>query len=333
MRARNIKPGFFKNDELAEFEPLVRIFFTGLWCYADREGRLEMRPKKLKAEILPYDECDVENFIERLSSSDFLSKYSVDGKDYLQINNWHKHQNPHHMEPGSEIPPPPGSQNKFNDSPITASQRNRILNRDGRKCVICGSTKNLHVDHIIPRSKGGDSRDSNLQTLCRKCNLEKGASINRASSVQAPCTNLDETLIPDSGYRIPDSLIPEVNTLTGICPQEADDPDDPPEEKPKTPPCPHQEIIALYHEILPELREVKVWNATRKKLLAARWKENKARQNLDWWERYFNYVKKCPFLMGQVANRDGPPFEADLEWLVRPQNFAKVIEGKYERRN
>jgi hypothetical protein len=161
------------------------------------------------------------------------------------------------------------------------------------------------------------------------------------ASILPPYNSNGETTVNsplNNGYNpsdslIPDSLIPEVNTLTGICPQEADGPDDPPKEKLKPPPCPHQEIIALYHEILPELREVKVWNATRKKLLAARWKENKARQNLDWWERYFNYVKKCPFLMGQVANRDGPPFEADLEWLVRPQNFAKVIEGKYERRN
>jgi hypothetical protein len=104
--------------------------------------------------------------------------------------------------------------------------------------------------------------------------------------------------------------------------------------KPKTPPCPHEKIKELYHDVLPELRKVRVWNATRQKILAARWKEDPERQNLDWWKRYFGYVKKCPFLMGKVQNRNGsPPFEADLEWLVRPQNFAKVIEGKYERRN
>jgi hypothetical protein len=198
--------------------------------------------------------------LQTLIDHNLIKRYIVDGNEYGWIVKFEEHQNPHHTEKASILPP---------------------------------YTHNGEITVKSPLNNGYNPSDS----------------------------------------LIPDSLIPEVNTLTGICPQEADDPDDPPEEKPKTPPCPHQEIIALYHEILPELREVKVWNATRKKLLAARWKENKARQNLDWWERYFNYVKKCPFLMGQVANRDGPPFEADLEWLVRPQNFAKVIEGKYERRN
>ena len=38
MRARNLKPGFFKNETLAEIEPLGRLLFQGLWCMADREG-------------------------------------------------------------------------------------------------------------------------------------------------------------------------------------------------------------------------------------------------------------------------------------------------------
>jgi len=63
-RARNIKPGFFMDDVLAEIEPLGRILFAGLWCIADREGRLEDRPKRIKAEVLPYDECDMDNLLE-----------------------------------------------------------------------------------------------------------------------------------------------------------------------------------------------------------------------------------------------------------------------------
>jgi hypothetical protein len=47
-RSRNIKPGFFTNDELAECHPLGRLLFAGLWTIADKEGRLDDRPKKLK---------------------------------------------------------------------------------------------------------------------------------------------------------------------------------------------------------------------------------------------------------------------------------------------
>ncbi len=97
-RARNLKPGFFLNDELAECDPLARLLFAGLWCIADREGRLEDRPKRIKAEILPYDDCDVDKFLNDLQSHGFIKRYEVDGKRYIQIINFKKHQNPHIKE-------------------------------------------------------------------------------------------------------------------------------------------------------------------------------------------------------------------------------------------
>lgn len=103
--------------------------------------------------------------------------------------------------------------------------------------------------------------------------------------------------------------------------------------KPATPDCPHAEIVALYHEILPELRQVRTWTTSRQSLLRARWREDASRQDLDWWRRFFTYVRECPFLMGDSASTDGrDPFTADLEWLIRPQNLPKVVEGRYQRR-
>ena len=66
---------------------------------------------------------------------------------------------------------------------VTGSQRFRIFDRDDYKCLACGRTSEhegviLHVDHILPRSKGGTDEDSNLQTLCSECNIGKG---NRSS--------------------------------------------------------------------------------------------------------------------------------------------------------
>lgn len=109
-RSRNIKPGFFINDELAECEPLARLLFAGLWCIADREGRLEDRPKRIKAEILPYDDCDVDKFLNDLQEHGFIIRYEVDGNQYIQITNFKKHQNPHIKEAASIIPPPPNSE-------------------------------------------------------------------------------------------------------------------------------------------------------------------------------------------------------------------------------
>lgn len=101
----------------------------------------------------------------------------------------------------------------------------------------------------------------------------------------------------------------------------------------RLPPCPHQEIISLYHEILPMCPRVKEWNQARRRFLQGRWRENSKRQKLDWWSGYFSYVSKSDFLTGKVNSNNGQrPFLADLEWLIRPGNLVKVIEGKYENK-
>lgn len=105
-RARNIKPGFFKNDLLAECHPLARILFAGLWCEADRAGRLHDRPNRIKAECLPYDECDVDALLEALRTRAFIIRYVADGVRYISIPGFTKHQNPHIRESASSIPEP-----------------------------------------------------------------------------------------------------------------------------------------------------------------------------------------------------------------------------------
>lgn len=61
--------------------------------------------------------------------------------------------------------------------PIPRDVVDAVWNRDHGKCVYCGSDENLHLDHIIPFSKGGDTSVENLQLLCQKCNLEKSNKI------------------------------------------------------------------------------------------------------------------------------------------------------------
>ena len=59
MRARNIKPGFFKNPDLADAGPAAQLLCVGLWCMADKEGRLKDQPRVIKAEVFPYYEIDI----------------------------------------------------------------------------------------------------------------------------------------------------------------------------------------------------------------------------------------------------------------------------------
>lgn len=56
--------------------------------------------------------------------------------------------------------------------------RERILKRFNNKCVQCGSEEKLHIDHIIPISRGGREDEDNMQVLCRTCNLKKGKGLD-----------------------------------------------------------------------------------------------------------------------------------------------------------
>lgn len=105
-RARNIKPSFFTNDKLGELPPLARLLFAGLWCVADREGRAEDRPKRIKAELLPYDVCDVEALLHALAVGGFIRRYAVNGQAIIQVINFARHQNPHLKEKASILPAP-----------------------------------------------------------------------------------------------------------------------------------------------------------------------------------------------------------------------------------
>ncbi len=106
-RARNIKPGFFKNEFLAELSPTCRLLFIGLWCLADRRGRLEDRPLKIKGELFPFESVDVDALLNELAESQgrFIIRYEADGERYIEVLNFYKHQNPHMREAESVIPP------------------------------------------------------------------------------------------------------------------------------------------------------------------------------------------------------------------------------------
>ena len=104
LRARNVKPGFFQNDELANLSPWARLLFIGLWCFADREGRFEWRPTKIKACVFPYDDVDVECNLMSLHVITLIQKYEKNGIIYGFIPNFKQHQHPHPHEAKSIFP-------------------------------------------------------------------------------------------------------------------------------------------------------------------------------------------------------------------------------------
>jgi hypothetical protein len=106
-RARNLKPGLFKNEVLGVADPFYTLLFEGLWRLADRAGRLEDRPLKIKGELFPYrDGMDVDSMLDWLQENGFIQRYEVAKKRYILVLEFVKHQNPHKNEAESIYPPP-----------------------------------------------------------------------------------------------------------------------------------------------------------------------------------------------------------------------------------
>jgi len=279
--------------------PLAGKSLVLLWLLASESmvGELPSNPDEI-AFRLRISKEDAELILTELFDSGFLieaehAEQTADGKTVAQ-----------------QI----SEKNGFGSRHISDKTKREVWMRDNGVCVECQSPENIEYDHIHPISKGGNSNLENVQLLCRPCNRKKRAKTAEQLATPAqPWLNLRTTEAEAEA----EADIPSANA-EGV--------------GSKLPPCPHQEIIALYHEALPACTAVREWTPARQALLRSRWAENEKRQTLDWWRRFFGYVAESEFLTGRGScGPDRDPFVADLEWLVRPKNFVKVIEGKYHK--
>lgn len=118
----------------------------------------------------------------------------------------------------------------------------------------------------------------------------------------------------------------------------ADDVGSAPPASEKLPDCPQQEIIAMFAELLPALPQPVAWDGARADALRARWrwyladlkKKDKPYDKaagIDFFRRLFAYVEKSDFLMGRKGD-----WQCDLGWIVKSENFAKILQGNYENK-
>lgn len=109
-----------------------------------------------------------------------------------------------------------------------------------------------------------------------------------------------------------------------------------PHTRPGEIPCPHRRIIEVYEAILPELPRVRVWRTQQAADLRARWREklregkfSDEESGVDYFRRFFGYVRRSEFLMGRRSGRDGRTFRNCLAWMVKAKNFDGIVDGKY----
>jgi hypothetical protein len=126
-KTRYIKDGFFMNEDLADCSAYARLLFAGLWLLADREGRLEDRPRRIKGELFPYNDINAGELLSELSSFGFIVRYEVKGSKYIQIPNFSKHQRIHPHEATSQIPSPDNQEQDTAKAEQAASSTDKSL--------------------------------------------------------------------------------------------------------------------------------------------------------------------------------------------------------------
>lgn len=91
-RLRTVKPEYWTDELVGQCSIAARLLFVGTWNFADDYGGLARSAKQLKAQIFPYDNIDCEPLIQELLAVGLLVEYEVDGKKYLHIRGFKKHQ-------------------------------------------------------------------------------------------------------------------------------------------------------------------------------------------------------------------------------------------------
>jgi 5-methylcytosine-specific restriction endonuclease McrA len=87
---------------------------------------------------------------------------------------------------------------RFNQRNLKVN-RTRIYKRDNHECAYCGSKKQLTLDHIIPKSRGGGNDWNNLVTCCFKCNLKKANKTPEEAKMVLKVKPYTPTLISENG--------------------------------------------------------------------------------------------------------------------------------------
>lgn len=94
-RIRTIKPEFWSDEKLSECSLSARLTFVGLWTFADDQGRLEYQPARIRMQVYPCGSVTLAKLTEylgELTEHSLIRRYVVDGKEYIDIPGFEKHQ-------------------------------------------------------------------------------------------------------------------------------------------------------------------------------------------------------------------------------------------------
>ena len=154
-RIRTVKPELFKHVGLFEAEMAsqlpMRLAFIALFTCCDRLGRFRWDPRRLKLDVLPYDDIDVSRVLEALLTHGFIKKYEHKNEVYGYIPSWPKHQKINHREVKSDIPSPEGSKPQVSEKP----NKNNEAQMDDDSVVEASVTHEAPINQAARACPGG----------------------------------------------------------------------------------------------------------------------------------------------------------------------------------
>ena len=178
-RIRTIKPQFWEDEKISRLTIPARLLFIGCWNWADDEGALIWKAEFLRSRIFTYDDLTLDQLREwqgEFIKENLVFAYNRGEDSFAVILNFNRHQLINRANP-SKLPSPTWGNSYYKDA---------IFRRDSYICHYCGKLCEAHspqeaqktglsIDHIIPRSEGGNDFPGNLITACASCNKSKGA--------------------------------------------------------------------------------------------------------------------------------------------------------------
>jgi len=196
-RIRSIKPEFWTDEKVVHLPFAARLLFIGMWNFADDEGFLESQPDRLRLQILPNDDVDVELYVDLLCAAGLIDRIELsDDREIISIPNFARHQKISHV-----------TKTRF---PVNAGKK-RIIPLETRRsvavkygckpggekdveCYFCGAKGSIwwpttrkgrpsswvafsgvELDHFIPENTGGTETNENMVLSCRYCNRSRGS--------------------------------------------------------------------------------------------------------------------------------------------------------------
>ena len=280
---------------------MSRLLFIGMWNFCDDGGNHPASAKTLKAEIFPADDItstEVSKLIEELKTNGLLLEYEIEGRVYWHVTGWH-HQKID--QPTFKHPMPDGSIPE--GAPKRRSSTNNSTNTPRTFAEHSTNTPRTFEECSPPERKGEEGKG-----------VEWSKPLPTPSGVGGEISPEISPLLPVDNSEIETKANGKHRLI-----------------------CPYKRILELYDQHLPMCPRVMEWTETRKKHLSALWHRKASElgwkeinEGIEYFDGYFEFVARSPFLTGKVDGRNGkPPFVANLEWLVTPSRFANVVEGKY----